>query len=132
MIKAVTYILDNDTTVKSLVGPRSGATTDYKVFPVVVPATEKPPYIAVRLTGKTSAGPGCGYIYTVQVVCYETSYDRVTALNDAIVSALTAQASGTVNGVTYSYINFINESDDFVKDGHELYVKVSTFEGISA
>jgi len=127
MIKAVTYILENNSTVQGIVGLRS-AGTDYKVFPVVVPQSEKAPYIAVRLSGKTSLGKDCGYTYTVEVVSYHTSYDDVTTLNAAVISALTGQAGATVNGVAFGALNFSNESDDFVKD-HGLYAKVTSFEG---
>jgi len=128
MIKAVTYILENNATVQGLVGLRASSASDYKVFPVVVPQSEKAPYIAVRLSGKSSLGKGCGYNYTVEVASYHTSYDDVTTLNAAVITALTGQARGTVNGVAFGALNFSNESDDFAKD-HGLYAKVTTFEG---
>lgn len=134
MIKAVTYILENNVTVQGLVGLNI-AGDKHKVYPVMVPVSEVEPYIAVRLVGKDLAGRGCGYIYRFQVSSYAESYDNVTTLNDAIVAALTAQASATVNGVTFSYLNFITEHDEFTTDRisvtfeHPLYMKVSTFEG---
>ena len=128
MVNAVTYILENNATVASLCGTNlAGSKT--KVYPVVVPSTEKAPYIAVRQSGKSSSGKNCGDIFTIEVISYETSYDRVAALNAAIITALEAQASGTVNGVTFAYLNQINEVDDFVKGDHDLYAKISTFEG---
>lgn len=129
MVNAVTYILENNATVASLCGTNlAGAKT--KVYPVVVPSSEKSPYIAVRQSGKTTLGKNCGDVYTIEVISYETSYDRVKALNDAVVSALEAQAAGTVNGYAFSYLNQINEVDDFVKGDHDLYAKISTFEGV--
>lgn len=128
MINAVTYILENNNTVKNLVGTRSRG-TDYKVFPVVVPSSEEAPYIVARQTGKVSAGKSCGYVYTIDVISYATSYDEVNALNAAVISALEGQAVATVNGVTFGYLNQVNESDDFVKGDHDLYAKISTFEG---
>jgi hypothetical protein len=128
MINAITYILENNATIQGLVGTRSRG-TDYKVFPVVVPSSEEAPYIAVRQTGKLSAGKNCGHIYTVDVISYATSYDSVNALNAAVISALEGQASATINGYTFGYLNQTNESDDFVKGDHDLYAKISTFEG---
>ena len=131
MIKAITYILENNATVQGLVGNRvGGTTTDYKVFPVVVPESEKSPYIAVRLVAKTKQAKGCGYLYSVQTVSYHTTYDGVTALNNAVIAAIEGQASGTVNGVAFSFANFSNESDEFVNE-HKLYAKISTFDGIA-
>lgn len=128
MVKAITYILENNATVQGLVGNRvGGVTTDYKVFPVVVPESEVAPYIAVRLVGRTLQGKGCDYTYSVQTVCYHTTYDGVTTLNDAIISAIEGQAAATVNGVTFSFANFTNESDEYVKE-HSLYAKISTFD----
>ena len=128
MVNAVTYILENNSTVVTLCGTNLAATKT-KVYPVVVPSSEKPPYIAVRQSGKTSAGRGCGYIFTIEVMCYETSYDRVAALSAAIKTALEGQASATVNGVSFAYLTQINESDDFVKGDHDLFAKISTYEG---
>lgn len=129
MVNAVTYILDNSSAVQALVGLRSGSVTDYKVFPVVVFETEKAPYIVVRQSGRVSAGKNCGSTYTVDVISYAGSYDAVNALSAAVKTAIEAQTSTTVNGVTFGYMNMINEVDgDFVRD-HLLYSKIQTFEG---
>lgn len=131
MVNAVTYILENNVTVASLCGTNA-AGDKTKVYPVVVPSSEKAPYIAVRQSGRVSAGKNCGDVFTIEVISYETSYDRVTALNAAVISALEAQASATVNGVTFGYLNQVNEVDDFVKGDHDLFAKISTFEGHSS
>ncbi len=129
MVNAVTYILDNNTTVKSLVGLRSGATTDYKVFPVVVFESEKAPYIVVRQSGRVSTAKNCGSTYTVDVISYANSYDAVNALSEACKVAIEAQTSTTVNGVSYGFMNMVNEVDgEFVRE-HLLYSKVATYEG---
>jgi len=133
MIKAITYILENDSTVASLCG-MNAASVKTKVYPVIVPSSEVEPYIAVRLTSKKLIGKGCGYEYGFQVSTYATSYDAVTALNDAVVSALKNQAPATVNGVDIGWINFITEHDEFAVDRisityeHPVYMKVATFE----
>jgi len=130
MVNAITYILDNNATVQGLVGLRSGAATDYKVFPVVVFETEKAPYIVVRQSGRTSLGKNCGSVYTIDVVCYTTSYDATAALSAACINAIQAQTSATINGVSYGYMNMTNEADgEYIRD-HGLYSKIITFEGV--
>lgn len=134
MIKAITYILENDVTVNSLVG-NNDAGTKTKVYPVIAPSSEIEPYVTVRLTGKDSQGKGdCGYNYRFQVSSYATSYDDVTAINEAIISALINTSPGTINGISVGYINFITEHDEFSVDRisityeHPVYMKVSTFD----
>ena len=135
MIKAVTYILENNSTIQSLVGGNSRA-SKYKVFPVIVPQSEVEPYIVVRLVNKEKLGRGCGYAYTIGVTCYETSYDKVTDLNQAVIDALEGEPSGVVNGVDFSGLNFVSEQDEFMVDRiaitheHPLYAKSSTFIGM--
>lgn len=128
MVNAVTYILENDATVASLCGTNAEGDKT-KVYPVVVPSSEKAPYIAVRQAGKEMEAKNCGHKYTIEVMCYETSYDRCATLSAAIKTALETQSAATVNGVAFSYLFQVNETDDFVKGDHDLYVKVSTFEG---
>ena len=137
MVNAVTYILENNAGVQALVGLNKER-DKYKVYPVMVPISEVEPYIAVRLMSKTLIAVGCGYNYRFQTTCYDASYDAVTTLNDAIRTALEGQASGTINGVDFAYLNFITEHDEFTVDRisitfeHGLYMKVSTFEGIAS
>jgi hypothetical protein len=137
MIKAVTYILENDPTVQQLVKANSRQ-DKFKVFPVIVPQSEIEPYIAVRLLSKQSLGKNCGYSYTIGVTSYETSYDRVTALNQAVIDALEGYPSGEVNSVDFGGLNFLNESDEYMVDRiaitheHPLYAKTSTFVGMGS
>ncbi len=135
MIKAVTYILENDATVQSLVGDNSRS-SKHKIFPVIVPQSEVEPYIAVRLLNKTPTGRNCGFQYTIAVTSYHTSYDDVTELNQAVIYAIEGTASGTVNGCDFSGLNLISESDEFAVDRiavtheHPVYAKISTFIGM--
>lgn len=131
MVKAITYILENDATVASLCG-QNAASTKTKVYPVAVPETEKFPYITVRQSAKSRIGKGsCGYSYSIQINSYHKSYDEVETLNNAIIAALDAQSSGTVNGVQYAFTNLSNEEDGFSKDGGDLFVKLLTVEGMA-
>lgn len=128
MIDAVNYILENSATIQALVGLRSN-NTDYKVYPVVVPQSEVAPYIVTRIAGRLKEGKGCSSsAYTIEILSYATSYDGVTDLNEAVISVIEAQTPATINGVAYGYLVHTNELDGFEKD-HDLYFKISTFEG---
>lgn len=126
MIKAITYILENDSNVASLVG-NNAANDKTKVYPVVVPSSEKAPYIAVRMTSRSLLAKGCSFLYGFEVICYANSYDDVSEIEDVVTTCLTGYTPGNVNGFTIGRINFTNESDDFVKE-HNLFVKVLSFE----
>lgn len=125
MMKAVTYILENDATVQSLVG-QNASLTKYKIYPVIAPETERSPYCVCRIFSKEEGAKDCGYIWTFEIATYAISYDSVTAINDAVINAMKSEASGTVNGEDFGWALFENEVDDFEKD-HDLYVKRTTF-----
>lgn len=126
MLKAITYILENDVTVQSVVGLNK-AGDKHKVYPVVIPETETAPYLVARITGKTLGAKGCGYIFTIEVNAYHYSYDDVSALAAAAEDALLSEGQGTINGVSFGWAQLLNESDEFVKD-HDLYVKTLSFQ----
>jgi hypothetical protein len=129
VVDAVTYILNNDATVQGLVGLNKEE-DKYKIYPVVVPQSETAPYISARLSSKEPQGKesGCGYLFTVTVSSYANSYDDVQALNVAVIAALLNQANGTVNGVDFGGLFFVNESDDYLRE-HNLFIKLTTFGG---
>lgn len=140
MIKAVTYILENDSVVQALVGDNSRS-DKHKVYPVIAPQSEIEPYIVVKLGNKTPLGSSsaCGYDYNIIVMSYETSYDRVIALNQAVIDALVNYPRGTVNSVDYGGLMFTSESDEAfgvdrisVTHEHPVYAKVSTFRGMGS
>lgn len=130
MVKAITYILENDATVQGLVGNKSQLAVDdyHKIYPVVAPATETAPYCVVRLIGRTPQAKGCDDLYQINVASYANSYDAVTALNEAVRSAIDGTAAATINGVDFGYANPVNETDDYIRE-HNLYAKITTFEG---
>lgn len=134
MMNAVTHILKNDATVGSLVG-NNAAGDKKKVYPVIVPSSEIEPYITVRIVDKRRPAKGCDYEYTVQVTSYDLNYDDVVTLNNAVISAIEGQASGTVNGYSFGYLNFVTEQDEYMVDRiaitheHPLYAKTTTFVG---
>lgn len=133
MLKAVTYILENNVTVQGIVGTKTveGLESYHKVYPVVAPAEEKDAYCVCRVSGKVPLGnDDCGYEYSIDVASYNTSYDGVTTLNNAVISALKTQARGTVNGVDFGSLTLSNEVDGYDVD-RRLYFKISTFNGIA-
>lgn len=126
MLKAIISILANDASVQSLVGLNK-AGDKYKVYPVVVPETETHPYLVARIAGKLPGAKDCGYIYTIEVVAYDSSYDDVSALIESAENALINETAGTIEGISYGFSQLTNETDDFVKS-HDLYVKTATFQ----
>jgi hypothetical protein len=132
MLKAVTYILENSAAVQALVGSKtvSGLESYHKVYPVVAPAEEKDSYVVCKISGKSELAKGCDYTYQIDVASYATSYDDVTALNSAVITALGSQAMGTINGVDFGSLTFSNEVDGYDVD-RRLFIKITTFEGIA-
>jgi predicted nucleic acid-binding Zn finger protein len=125
MLKAITYILENDASVQGSVG-LNAAGTKYKIYPVIAPETEKAPYCICRIFSKEEGAKDCGYIWTIEVTTYASSYDKVTEINDYVIDAIKSQAAGTVNGLSFGWANFNNESDGFERD-HDLYSKSTSF-----
>jgi hypothetical protein len=121
MVEGVIDILITDSTVQTLVGENL-AGDKYKVYPVMVPQSEKHPYITVRQTSKVREGKGCPYKGGVEVTSYAKSYDDVVALDDANIAALDGEGDVVLtNGGVDNYV--------MVADGDGLYSRSSTFEG---
>lgn len=125
MLKAITYILENNAGLQAEIGQNKAA-VKYKVYPVVVPETESAPYCVCRVVSKQTSAKACGYNWTIEVVSYASSYDKLTTVNDAVIAALESQASGTINGEDFGFAVFDNEYDSFDKD-HDLYSKTTNF-----
>lgn len=127
MVKVVTYILENDSTVQGLLGEKSHG-ENHKVYPVFVPQSEKAPFIAVAQTERVRIAKdvSCGTEYGIIVAAYCNSYDQLDDLCDAIVDALDGQR-GSINGVSVGSICYDNQNDlDFDKD-HLVFGRSTTF-----
>ena len=125
MIKGITYILKTDPTFQSIVG-QNPALSKYKAYPVIAPQTEVIPFSVCRMTSKTlEVMNRTDFECEFTVSSYHKNYDDVEDLDNAVVQALVPR-SGTYNGITFGYIEFLNTSDDFEMTG-ELYIKVSSF-----
>lgn len=128
MIKAINYILDNDAPLSALVG-KNKADSKTKVYPVVVPGTEAPPFIATLQSGRIKEGKDCADTYQIQVTVYAGTYDLADQISEAVITALTGAGAGTINGVEFSYMNYTDELDGPFDEQRSLYSKVSVFEG---
>lgn len=136
MMNAVTYILNNNATVGTLVGANTAASKK-KVYPVIVPSSEVEPYISVRILSRERVAKDCAdYRYTVAVSSFTLNYDTTEALNTAVINALEGQASGTVNGEAFGHLRFISDSDEYAVDRiaitheHPVYLKTAIFVGM--
>ena len=130
MLKGVNYILNNDSGVQSSLGLNKVG-SKYKVYPLVAPEPEKVPYCTTVVTGRDplqcKAGAITSSIYRFDVRSYNTSYDDLVTLNEAVVTALN-QETGSINGVSFGRILFVDERDDHVIYGsHTIFIKVSSF-----
>jgi hypothetical protein len=126
MIQGVTYILNTDATVQSLIG-QNVAATKYKAYPVIAPQDEKVPYSVCRMTSMVLQYKGRSvYECEFLVATYHINYDDVYALDNAVVEAL-IPIRGTYNSINFGYIELAGTTDYFVETYGGLYVKNSTF-----
>lgn len=126
MLKAITYILENDPTIQSIVGSNSTA-SKHKIYPVVVPESEKAPYCVARVSGREMMGKNCSYKWNIEVTSYHTSYDYLDDLNEAVINAILNESAGTINNENFGFAVLISEIDGYNSD-HSLYMKATTFE----
>jgi hypothetical protein len=138
MVKGITYLLKNDATFQARAG-QNAAGTKYKVYPGVCPEPETVPYSVVKQTGKVpidcKGSRPTSYQYSYDVISFHNSYDRVEALDDAVVDCLSRPEGETVNAddftVEFSDIRHTNTRDEiYTTQGSTtvLYAKVSSFE----
>jgi hypothetical protein len=135
MIQGLITILKNNDTIENLIGTNK-ATSKTKVFPGICPQPEESPYIVVRRTGKPPFAPCKGVVTTVfkplfEVIIYHKSYDKIEAIEAAVVSALDWY-TGTSEGFTYKTIQFQTSFDaDYIVD-YSLHARVIEFEAIAS
>lgn len=134
MTEAVISILIADSTIQSLVGFKTTITNEYKVYPLVVPQEEQPPFIVVRMTSRPSI-PCKGqrvssFQPTCTVSCYHKNYQDSIALERAVVDALDGKASGEYNGIQLSYLRYTDSAENWEQwtDGVGIYSRLPQFE----
>jgi hypothetical protein len=131
MTEGIIEILVANGTVQTLVG-RNVANTKYKVYPIITPQSERPPYITVQMTSRTAVpckeGRPTAFISTATVNLYTVNYDDCRDLSEAVADAVDGQM---FIGADYSltYIRHQDESESWIdSDGLGLYVRSITFE----
>lgn len=127
MVKVVTYLLENNSTVQALLGDKSHG-DGHKVYPIIIASGEVAPFIAVGQTDRLRLGHdlSCGTEYTIFVNAYSKSYDDLDALCDAVIDALEGQ-SGTINTVSVGSVVYDNQTDLAFDKELEVYGRSTTF-----
>jgi hypothetical protein len=128
MIRGVTYILKNDTTLQGEVG-QNKAGTKYKVFPTTCGQAEEAPYVIVRLQNMTPYHCKQGVTTTFSgsfiVSSYNKNFEETEDMDRAVRDALW-RTRGTFNAVVFQDIIYEDTSDDFDYD-RQLFVRTSRF-----
>jgi hypothetical protein len=135
MIQGAITILKNNDTIESLIGTNK-ATSKTKVFPGICAQPEESPYLVVRRTGKSPFAPCKGVTTTVfrptfDVIIYHKSYDKIEAIEDAVISALDWY-TGTSEGITYKTIQFQTSYDADYITQYNLHARVVEFEAVAS
>ena len=130
MVKGITYILKNNSTVQGLIGQNTRG-DKYKVFPVVCPTPEVNPYVVVKMTGRTpidcKGGAATSFIYTYDVYSFDKNYDATVTMAEAVETALALPDGGTHNSVKFDEIRYANRSEGYDKE-FGLFAQISSFE----
>lgn len=130
MVKGVTHILKNNSTVQGLIGQNARG-DKYKVFPVVCPTPDVAPYLVVKMTGRApidcKGGAATTFIYSYDVYAFDRNYDTVVSIAEAVESALALSDGGTHNGVVFDEIRYTNRSEGYDKE-FGLFAQISSFE----
>jgi hypothetical protein len=131
MTEGLIQLLVNNNTVQTLVGQNARA-DKYKIYPLVVPQPEKPPYITVQMTTRTAVpckgGRPTAFITQANISCYTVNYDDCRTLATACADAVDGQ---TYTGDDYSLVEIYqtDESESWIDtDGLGLYVRTLTIE----
>jgi hypothetical protein len=114
ILKSITYLLENDAGVSSIVGN--------KIFPNVAPdkgLTGKPidfPMIVMRRSAMIpTQGKDCSISSTeVEIYCYSVSYDEAIDLAEKVYNCLNG-VKGDVAGIQIGKINFSSAEEAYVE-----------------
>lgn len=135
MVKGITYILINDSTVGTLVGNNLAGSTK-KVYPIISTQSEKMPLVTVYETSRVpeycKGTRPTNFNYSYEIHVYSTDYEGANAICVAIVDALEeANISSPINGVKFNdRIRNTNRRDDGYIEDYKAYAKVLTFEAV--
>lgn len=130
MVKGITYILAHNSGVQALIG-QNAAGDKYKVYPVVCPNPEVPPYIVVKMTGRTpvdcKGSSASTFIYSYDVYAFDENYDTAEDIAEAVEAALALPSGGTHNSVVFDEIRYTNRTDGY-DEKYKVYAHISSFE----
>jgi hypothetical protein len=131
MTSGIVEILKDDSGVQALAGLNT-AGSKYKVYPVIAPQDEKPPYITVfksqndPITSLTKQVVSELDYPTVTVNCWAKNFRTADLMFEAVRNALDNKSASTDAGYDFERIWLVDD-----RDGHEsergMYVKVGTF-----
>jgi hypothetical protein len=131
MTEGIVNLLVNNTTVQTLVGQNVRA-DKYKVYPLITPQGERPPYITVQMTTRTAVpckgGRPTAFITQASINCYTVNYEDCRELARACSDVVDNQ---TYTGDDYSLVEIYqtDESEGWIDvDGLGLYVRTLTIE----
>jgi len=133
MVKAITYILKEDSTVGALLG-NNAAGTKKKVYPMYATQKEDFPLITVwevgRVPEQCKGQRSTSFRYSYEVHVFDRSYDSIEALAIAASNALEdAVVTSPVNGVQFTTrIVNVNRRDGGYIDDYKAYSKILSFE----
>ena len=132
MMQGVIEILRLNSSVQTAVG-QNAATSKYKIYPVMAPQTEKPPYIVCALTGSTPAQTkDCRSTLDIEnfdCLIYSNNYEQGHEIDLAIRSALDyAHGNTDETNIYFDKIWFVSRRDAAV-EGKEgmIYVRVASY-----
>jgi hypothetical protein len=132
MTTALIDILIENSTVRNLAG-RNVRDDKWKIYPLVVPQGEKPPYIVVRTTSRPpifckGSSPN-DFTPTAEVTCYAVNYDDTLTMEAAVINALD-EKEGVHADVRIMSLKYIDMSEGWINnDGNGLYFRSPQFQG---
>lgn len=135
MVKGITYILVNNSSVGTLVGNNIAGTTK-KIYPIISTQSEKMPLVTVYETSRVPefcrGSRPTTFNYTYEIHVYSTDYEGANSICVAIVDALEeANTASPINGVKYTdRIRNTNRRDNGYIEDYKAYAKVLTFEAV--
>ncbi len=132
MVKAITYILNNDATVESLVGLNTAGTKS-KIYPMFATQKEDFPLITVwevsRIPEQCKGQRSTSFRYGYEVHVFAPTYDGLNAICVAVSNALEDNSTTPVNGVDFqSKIVNTNRRDGVYLEDYKVYSKILSFE----
>jgi hypothetical protein len=130
MVKGITHILKNNAGVQTLIG-QNVAGEKYKVYPVVCPTPEVPPYIVVKMTNRApidcKGSAPTTFIYSYDVYSFHPNYDTAVSIANAVEEALSLPDGVSANSVVFDDIRYTNRVDGY-DEKYGVYAQISSFE----